>query len=414
MLSWFEERLIVRARQGAVARRSRGVAGLNAAIIPPAMPGSVGDAAMVSATAQQLRGMGFARVDLFHGSDWPLDARIDRRLPAERYFYGASRFRLSRLLPALADYSHLFMLGADVIDGAYNPGSVNRRLEVLREAAQMGCICTILGSSYNNAPEASTRASLRALPAQVAICGRDPNSHARFTSHLERPIELTADVAFLLDAQPGHVDAMAAIAWIQQRRDDGHRVVAVNANYLHAAKVPGLREGLAKLLGMLLEQPISLLLLSHDSRTREPDEKVLADAVAQLPAALQANTRMLATPSPGAVKAVLAQVDLLVTGRMHAMILALGGHTPSLGFAYQDKFEGLMQLLGLDGQAMLSTPDTLATAPEAVAAQAQALLSQRDTLRQHIAQAMPAALQLAAHNFSRERLNLVPSTLDAA
>jgi polysaccharide pyruvyl transferase WcaK-like protein len=398
MLQKLTDHVVDLARQRAT-RMPRQADGLRAAIIPPAMPGSVGDAAMVSATAQHLRNLGFTRVDLFHGSDWPLDAAIDQRIGAERYFYGGSSLRLAQLLGYLPRYSHVFMLGADVIDGAYNPGSVRRRLQILAEASRLGAQCTILGSSYNNAPEASTRAALRALPATVTICGRDPLSHARFSQHLERPIQQTADVAFLLQARPEHADVQAIQPWIQAQRAEGRRLLAVNANYLHAAKVPGLRGGLSTLLGKLLEAPVSIVLLSHDSRTSEPDEKVLADAVASLPPQQRAHTRMLASASPGAVMAVLGQVDLLVTGRMHAMILALGSHTPAFGFAYQNKFEGLLSLLGLEADALLSSPEELAQSPEQVAARVLQLLDRADSLRPQIAQALPAVLALSRANF---------------
>jgi polysaccharide pyruvyl transferase WcaK-like protein len=399
MHNWLTDRLVALSRRHAASRRARLPPALQAAIIPPAMPGSVGDAAMVSATAQQLRRQGFTRVDVFHGSPWPLDAAIDRRLAAERYFYGDSQLHYARLLRALAGYSHVFFLGADVIDGAYNPGSVRRRLQILRDAAELGSQCTVLGSSYNNAPEESTRQALRALPASVAICGRDPLSHERFSRQLERPIRQTADVALLLEPAPQHPDTVAAVEWIDAQRSAGLQVLAVNANYLHAMRTPGLREALPVFLGALLEQDLAIVLLSHDSRTREPDEKVLAEAVALLPAAERIRTRMFASASPGAVKSMLGHVDLLVTGRMHAMILALGSHTPAFCFAYQDKFEGLMASLDLDGRALLSSPGELAEDPLRVAQQVLRALALVPEMRSAIATALPALEALSRANF---------------
>lgn len=399
MPRWITDRLLAVARKQAASRKAHAPAGLRAAIIPPAMPGSVGDAAMVSATAQHLRSKGFTQIDVFHGSDWPLDAVIDHRIAAERYFYGDSQLQYALLLRRLPTYSHVFFLGADVIDGAYNPGSVRRRLQVLKDAAELGSQCTVLGSSYNNAPEESTRHALRGLPDTVTICGRDPLSHARFTSQLERPIRQTADVALLLEPAPLHPDVVDAVEWIGAQRAAGQRVVAVNANYLHAMRVPGLREAMSVFIDTLLARDLSVVLLSHDSRTAEPDAKVLTDAVAKLSPERQQRTRLFASPSPGAVKSMLGHVDLLVTGRMHAMILALDAHTPAFCFAYQDKFEGLMALLDLEEQGLLSSPAELAQSPALVAQRALVALENVADLRARIARSLPALRQLSEANF---------------
>ncbi|NMG63590.1 hypothetical protein GPA19_01315 [Azoarcus indigens] len=383
--------------QASSGNRSRG--SLRAAIIPPAIPGSLGDAAMISASADYLRSVGFKKVDLFFGSEWPLDVPIDDFVAAERYFYHASNWQLARLINRLPAYSHMFFIGADVIDGAYNPGSVRRRLSLLEEANRLGIHCTVLGSSYNEAPEESTRAKLRTLPEQIAICARDPVSHGRLASQLERPILQTADLAFLLEPRRDHPAAAATRDWISARRAAGDRILAVNANYLHAAKLPALRGALTGFLRRLLEEKLSIVLVPHDTRSDEPDEALLAKAAAGLPDELHGRIRMMPPASPGAIKSVLANVDLLASGRLHAIILALGSGTPVFGFTYQGKFEGLLQLLELNTDTLLRSPAELAAHPRQIAELVLGQLERAGELREHIARTLPKVLSLSRSNF---------------
>lgn len=45
-------------------------------------------------------------------------------------------------------------------------------------------------------------------------------------------------------------------------------------------------------------------------------------------------------------------LDAVVTGRMHLAIACLGQSVPAACISYQDKVEGLYQLLGLEGLAI--------------------------------------------------------------
>jgi hypothetical protein len=139
-----------------------------ALIIPPAIPGSLGDAAMISASTTFLRNAGVSGVDLLYGKTWTLDEKIDRRVPGERFFYRQSRIQEALLLARLPRYEACYFIGADVIDGAYNPRSVNARLSLVAEAARLGKKATVLGASYNKHPETTTRETLRFV--RVILC----------------------------------------------------------------------------------------------------------------------------------------------------------------------------------------------------------------------------------------------------
>jgi polysaccharide pyruvyl transferase WcaK-like protein len=370
-----------------------------AAIIPPALPGSVGDAAMVSAAAEVLRAQGYERVDLFYGGEWPLDVKIDHRLETDSYFYGNSRSRYAELVSALADYAAVVFVGADVIDGAYNPGSVRRRLALVEDAAASGRIGVILGASYNETPDAGLETFIRDLHENVVICARDPVSRDRMEKAFNRPIVQTADVAFLLSPRPEHPDAIAAIDWISSRRRDGDAVIGFNVNYLQVNRDPNLFGAQAEAARLLIENGRSLILVSQDSRTSQSDAVLARKLVDSLPPHMRNRTYVLETVSPGAIKAALGQVDILVTGRLHALILALGAGTPGIALAYQGKFEGLYNLLDLPIGRLLTFPTSVVTDPASVLHLTNAALRSVDELRAKVAKGLPTIQAMSNMNF---------------
>lgn len=368
-------------------------------IIPPAIPGSLGDAAMISASSTFLRKTGVPHVDLLYGNPWPLDERIDRRIPGERFFYRQSRIQQALLVAQLPRYESCYFIGADVIDGAYNPSSVNARLSLVAEAARMGKKATVLGASYNTHPEKTTRNSLRKLPASVTICARDPVSKVRMEDELERPIRQVADLAFLLEPRMLHPVVQQAHDWIEIRKAKGDQVVGVNANYLHAEKDARIPAALKVFIRQLLQHSLSVVLIPHDTRSKRPDQLLLEEATADLSPIERERVFMLPPVSPGVVRAVTPVLDMLATGRMHTAILGLSGGTASFSFAYQDKFEGLLQFFKLEQSDLLSTPDELSKDPVRVADKFLQVLREKDTLEEHIQHYLPYVLNLARANF---------------
>ena len=56
--------------------------------------------------------------------------------------------------------------------------------------------------------------------------------------------------------------------------------------------------------------------------------------------------------SPTLYKALTGELRLLVSARMHPLILAAGMGTPVLGIGYNTKFAGSMELLGVANQLL--------------------------------------------------------------
>jgi len=375
-------------------------AGKRAAIVPPAIPGSVGDAAMISSTIQTLRKRGFDKVDLLFGDNWPLDEAVDARIASSAFFYSGSPTQQADLVGRLADYSHVYFIGADVIDGAYNPNSVCRRISLLSEASAAGRSATVLGSSYNHEPNPATQQALVDAPPGVVICARDPFSRERLEKATGRPIRQVADLAFLLQPKPDHPKAQEALAWIAQRRQAGEQIVAININYLQMAKHPDLEGAYRSVAESLVDAGVSLLLVPHDSRTAKPDVHHLQAITGGFARDYLSRTWLLETESPGVVKAALANVDLLFTGRLHAMILAMGAGTPALGVVYQGKFEGMLSLFELNSDELTVDPAAFIKDPESMTAAIHEALGKVAALRATIRERLPAVLALSEQNFA--------------
>lgn len=369
----------------------------SALIVPPAGPGSLGDAAMLGASRDELRRLGFTRVDLGLSGDWSAVEGFDNYIDMAEYFYGGVRRKLPGYVLGLGAYSHVFMVGADVIDGAYAPGSVIRRLGILAEHARQRRGARVLGSSLNETPDADCIAALAALPASVGVLARDKISYGRLTSHLTRPIGLVADLAFLLEPRPQSQEAQDTLQWIRGRRQDGDRVVALNINALVEAQAPGFAAAHRTLVFELMKRNVSFVLVPHDTRGERSDAELSAEATAGFSTQ---RVRQLDPREPGMIKACLMAADLIVTSRMHVAILGMGGGTPALSFGYQGKFEGLYDLLDLPRDELLLAPRTMLDAPEAVLDRVVTALDSRDRHAARLDASLPGARKLSRLNFA--------------
>jgi polysaccharide pyruvyl transferase WcaK-like protein len=265
--------------------------------------------------------------------------------------------------------------------------------------SRFGSKLTILGSSFSTQPDSQVIAALRQLPPDVTICARDPISRDRMQQALDRPIKQVADLAFLVEPDFAAANRNGTLDWIETRRAAGDSVIAFNMKSLGNAGSEGLVAAISRLITSLVEKSFSILMLPHDIRPPQSDVALLEEAVALLSVKARQRVRMIIPESPSMVKAVLAKADLLVTGRMHAGILAMGAGTPAVSFSYQGKFEGLYTMLGLPQSALLLDPNSLVNEPEKVEAAILTAHTNRAALRQVLAQNLPRVMELARGNF---------------
>ena len=372
-----------------------------ALIVPPAGWGSLGDVAMLNGALSALKASGITSVDVALPPPEEVDsAPFDNFIGGLDWFYKGNPEDQARLHRHLDDYSHVLLVGADCIDGSYNPKSIIRRIELVGEAMRRGSRGRILGASFNENPDEQCVEALRHFPADGDILARDPASRHRMEQSIGRAIVQTADLAFLCPPDPHHGLSSAVLEWIAGQRGEGRRVVALNINANIGRTIDGFVAAHRAIIERLLEQRVSIVLVPNDVRTEKNDEYFLRLAARKFFGEAARWMRWLPARHPSATKAVLGAVDLLISSRMHAAILAAGAGRPSFCFVYQGKFEGLYDMLGLDQQSLLFSPDELVASPAAMADHALSALARAETLAATLRRSLPAVHQLAMRNVS--------------
>lgn len=242
------------------------------------------------------------------------------------------------------------VIGADCMDGYYSPEVSARLIATADLIASRGCPVTFTGFSFNDKPHPFVVRAFDRLSGKVAVNLRDPVSFERFQRASRHPAQLVADAAFMLipDASTSGVRAIAS--WVEAQRAAGHRVVGFNVHPTlfkgaNAADVARLVESaIAALQRVLAETDIRLLLLAHDYRERDGDDRCLGGIFRGLQAGHSSRIHYPAGPfSAAELKGIASLVDGVVTGRMHLGVASLGAGVPVASITYQGKFKGLMQ-----------------------------------------------------------------------
>jgi polysaccharide pyruvyl transferase WcaK-like protein len=254
----------------------------------------------------------------------------------------------------------VIIVGADVLDGGYGPWIANRLLAVADLAASRKIPTTILGFSFKREPAVDLREIWSTLNPAVIVNVRDPQSMARFQAFSGREATLVADCAFMLKEKAGPISGMVK-AWTGAKRKQGRRILGINFHpQLFGADDGGfarLTKAFERALRELAEQDnMSFVVLPHDNRPNS-DRATLEAFSASLDEALREEVLFVGDEvGPAEIKAIAANLDGVVTGRMHLAIASLGVGTPVIALTYKDKFEGLFDHFDLPSW-LLSTPE---------------------------------------------------------
>jgi len=246
---------------------------------------------------------------------------------------------------------------------------------------------------------------LKQLPGPVSMFGRDPLSRQRLADFLKRPVELVADVAFMLEPSPETDKVQSVYRWVEAERQAGRAVIGVNANHILLEQVQGLTpERLVNAYAAALHEitqrylTVSFLLVPHDIRGRVSDV-MLAEAIyAAVPEDVRAHCKIIPTPcKPAEIKAMVAGLEFVLSGKMHLAIAALGQGVPVACIAYQDKFEGLFQHFELDG---LTIQPQDVVEPGKLAAFFIEKYEQREALAAQVRRRLPAVRELSRQSLA--------------
>ncbi|AFZ29889.1 hypothetical protein Glo7428_1321 [Gloeocapsa sp. PCC 7428] len=384
----------------------------SALFLPPSDPGSVGDEAMLAASMEYLAAQGVKRIGIITlqpTARWENLKLVTETVNIKGFFTRGCWWERFRFVNKVSRYERFYCLGADVMDGFYSDNVTLLRLHLVALAAKTGADSAILGFSFNHQPTDTAVQSLSQLPANVRLCCRDPISHQRVKQCVQHPVELVADLAFMLQPAEDSDLAVSVSRWVRAQKAQGRIVLGINANALHLTKVTRLNRNefiqfyANAFINLFSSNQISLLMIPHDFRGDDSDVSIAQAILEAMPAAIKPYCMQVPTPCSAAeIKSICAELDLVLTGRMHLAIACLGQGIPVGGVTYQGKFEGLFHHFELPG--MTIEPEK-AFQPGVLTHFITDLLAKREDIRQQILCHLANVKALSRFNFERQLEN---------
>lgn len=364
--------------------------------------GSIGDDAMITATMQHARAKNAnVEIDVLVEGTGVMDSARQRGLNpinifGETDFVGALRNQFET-----RHYDCVVVVGADVMDGYYHPLVTAKLLASADLAAAAGIKNVILGFSFNETPHPALSMFYSALHPGVSVNARDPVSLGRLKSFAKTNAALVADSAFSLVPSEADQDTSA---WIARKRAEGYRVMGFNLHPMlfknaDRSQIETIIQRGAEALRFVADaRPICWLLIPHDYREGFGDQFCLQAIAGLVPPSLDDRVRYLDGEwSAPVLKGIAAQLDGIVSGRMHLAIAGLGKGVPVICIAYQGKFEGLYRHFSLPSSALLS-PSAFYT-DDGIRNALMEFVDNAEELREQVRRKLPEVLSLSKNNF---------------
>lgn len=319
--------------------------------------GSLGDAAMGYSIVSQIReAQPDARITFLIHRDADRDYFREfgvNTVSIEGFFNVLPSRKATRRIADLAlSCSNFILPGADVLDGVYSPGGTLRRLLSGIAAERLGARVHAIGFSFSDRSSQMIRQVFHDRCQGFQITCRDPQSAARLSKVMQRPVAHGSDLAFLLPIGSCciHPAAQTAEDHVQSWKREGRKVVIFNANPIsfHNALPNIPRAHVVKELGQALDNfahqtGAALLFLTHDNRPAFSDAVFLQEILANMRKDMPWHF-VPDTVQPSDIKRLCSLSDLVVTGRMHLGIAGLGAGKTTMITDYQGKVRGLYDL----------------------------------------------------------------------
>ncbi|MSP82195.1 MAG: hypothetical protein EXQ94_04480 [Alphaproteobacteria bacterium] len=300
---------------------------------------------------------------------------------------------------ALNDAAALVLLGADVMDGCYGDSITEMMCDIANTGAASGVPTVLAGFIWSEKPTDGAIRNLRGLHPSVVCNLRDPVSLDRFQLKVGRPANPVADLAFLLRPRVTTTEVAAVLAWMDDVRSNGGRLVVMNVNKLATRALQGSVDQIfADVANHLLAQRgyLHLVLMYHDFRDAQKEAETIGAIHGRILAPHGHRVlKVLGATDAWCAKGVAGAADLVLTGRMHLAIAALGAGVPAVCIVYQGKFEGLMQLFALED--VILEPGRIDSVAPVLACMGRAL-ARLDEMKATINSRLPLVRKLALKN----------------
>lgn len=231
----------------------------------------------------------------------------------------------------------VYLIGADCLDGGYNPlisALVWRLLKRIKQICPETRVC-VVGFSWNASRiELVEKNARSAVNSGVEVFIRDPKSNERFIKNISADCVLTGDLVFSLTENPEIPLPEALIRFLA-----GNKFVLINMSGYIATKVD-LFQYYREVLELFLEKGYKIVLTPHAFVKGSSDLDVLrrlAFEYANKSGVFLIDTQL----SPYEINNIARGSSFFVTGRMHLAILCLKNLVPGVIFRTQGKTEGL-------------------------------------------------------------------------
>lgn len=391
-------------------------------ILLPAGYGSLGDEAMVRGLLAQLdgplAGWNIDLLSIYDDERWPRFPGVRNVITLSPGAEGTTSGVLEKMKAIMPRYEAFALIGADVLDGHYSVQESCQRLALVNMANRLGLTSTIFGFSFNGHPHPDALADLINLAERVLLQVRDPVSLRRLASHGIRNAAQVADIAFLMPPAGPSFNTEEIEAWIRAQKTVGRTVMIFNLSRQALAGAGQTRERvldeLSEMLAMLIStRRLSVLWLPHDLRKggkAEDNDVAIAMALARRVSKKLAGDeyhRLFVAIDVSEVKRLAGMADLVITGRMHLAVAALGMGVPTIGISFQGKFEGLWEHFDLMGRNIDARTFDCRKLEEI----SVELLSRLNEERKNIEVHLPKVIKLAQKNFASWPFNKGSSPL---
>ncbi|MEQ8744323.1 polysaccharide pyruvyl transferase family protein [Parasphingorhabdus sp.] len=403
--------LIARAfRRASELATSRKAPSRSALLLPTASPGNLGDDAVFRATVERLLKDDFDPVTIISFSDDELYEIPGAETVVMPLHHSPRGEEYLAFVEELSRYSHYFVWGADIVDGTHGLGVLEPRIVTTNLAARMGVKTNICSFSVSDQRTKAAMVLYHTLDEAVVLQCRDETSAERLREDLpDRSIEVTADLAFMLEPDYSAPISMAAKAWCDARRVEGKILMGVNINDLFCSYFDIPRDDLLRyfadaLTDLAVRHPdIAIIHIPHDTHANKTLGKMTDFTLAKqlnalLPEALSMQSfipeESLSAPE---VRAICSYLDLIFSSRMHLSIASLAVGTPVFALAYQGKFEGLFRHFGLEH--MFITHNQLSDRA-LVANFLKSAVERREKVRADISEELPRVKAIANNNLA--------------
>lgn len=329
-------------------------------IVPAAAPGGAGDDAMTNGAIFALKKKyPQDKISILVPKNFPDSFSFNSEVDNLKIFSNWTHPNVEASL--IKNYNGVYILGADILDGMYNLPDSIKRIRLANICAEQGQRSRIIGFSLNEKPHRDVLIEFNRLK-NVPLFLRDPLSYERAKKFIGGDVRLSADIAFLLEANSGQFSELVS-DFQSSEKMKGQQVYGINIHSLLAKfSSPSVFDQMVSNLASLIEKKksCSFVFIPHDYRESVDDRIPLQSIYSRLNDEAKSRVLCLLDPIRAAeIKEICKYLDGVLTGRMHLAIAALGVGTPVMGIVYQGKFEGTLSYFDLDKEFTM-TPENVA------------------------------------------------------